>query len=239
MSPLKSSPCVILLSGGLDSAVTAAIAKKKGFDLYALTLKYGQRHAMELMAAKRVARAMEIESHTMMPVDLARFGGSSLTGDIPVPKSQPIPREKKFKPFIPSTYVPARNTVFLSLALAYAETLGAYHIFIGANSIDYSGYPDCRPEYLRAFERMANLATRAGVEKRGKYKIHAPLLKITKAEIIKKGQSLGVDFALTHSCYDPKKTQSCGRCDSCRLRSRGFKEAGFKDPAEKKRRKTA
>jgi 7-cyano-7-deazaguanine synthase len=217
---------VVLLSGGLDSYTAAAIARADGFRLYALTLSYGQRHAREIDAARAVARALGVERHVELNVNLAAFGGSSLTTDAPVPKDRPIdPGE------IPSTYVPARNTVFLSLALGWAEVLGATDIVIGVNALDYSGYPDCRPEYIAAFERLAGLATRAGVEG-ARFTIHAPLLALSKAEIIRRGTELGLDYGLTHSCYDPDSFgRPCGRCDSCVLRATGFAQAGMADPA--------
>ena len=217
---------VVLLSGGLDSYTAAAIVRAEGFRLYALTVRYGQRHAHELEAARAVAAALGVERHVELDVDLAAFGGSSLTTDAPVPKDRPIdPTE------IPSTYVPARNTVFLSLALGWAEVLGATDIVIGVNALDYSGYPDCRPEYIAAFERVAGLATRAGVEG-ARFTIHAPLLALSKAEIIRRGTDLGLDYGLTHSCYDPDPSgRPCGRCDSCVLRATGFAQAGRPDPA--------
>lgn len=219
---------VILLSGGLDSATTLALAKSKGYDCYALSFDYGQRHKFELKAARKVAKALGAVRHEVVKIDLSRFGGSALTADIPVPKSR---SHKDIGTGIPVTYVPARNTVFLSLALAWAEAIGAHDIFIGVNALDYSGYPDCRPEFIRAFERTANLATKAGVEG-AKFKIHAPLIKMTKAEIIRLGRKLGVDYSLTHSCYDPKPDGTpCGRCDSCLLRKKGFEEAGKYSPS--------
>ena len=215
---------VVLLSGGLDSYTAAAMMKADGFRLYALSVRYGQRHVRELDSARRVASSLGASAHLEIAVDLARVGGSALTGDIAVPKDRPIDSS------IPVTYVPARNTVFLSLALAWAEALGILDIGIGANALDYSGYPDCRPEYLRAFESMANLATKAGVEG-GRFHIHAPLLAMTKAEIVRKGLELGLDYGLTHSCYDPLPDgRPCGRCDSCVLRAKGFAEAGLQDP---------
>jgi 7-cyano-7-deazaguanine synthase len=219
------SAAVVLLSGGLDSYTAAAMLARDGFDLCALSVLYGQRHAREIEAARAVARALEVRQHLEVSVDLARIGGSALTDAIPVPKDRAIdPGE------IPATYVPARNTVLLSLALAWAEVLGARDIGIGANALDYSGYPDCRPEYLAAFEQLAALATRAGVEG-ARLRIHAPLLQMTKAEIIRRGLSLGLDYGLTHSCYDPPATgPACGRCDSCVLRAKGFAEAGVADP---------
>jgi len=218
-------PAVILLSGGLDSYTAAAMMARDGFDMCALTVLYGQRHAREIESARQVARVLAVRRHLEIPVDLARIGGSALTDALSVPKDREIdPRE------IPSTYVPARNTVLLSLALAWAEVLGAHDIGIGANALDYSGYPDCRPEYLGAFERLAALATRAGVEG-ARFRIHAPLLQMTKADIIRTGVSLGLDYGLTHSCYDPSPAgRACGRCDSCVLRAKGFAEAGVVDP---------
>jgi 7-cyano-7-deazaguanine synthase len=216
---------VVLLSGGLDSYTAAAIAKSEGFGLFALTVRYGQRHARELEAARAVATALGVVRHVELDVDLSVFGGSSLTTSAPVPKDRPIdPTE------IPSTYVPARNTVFLSLALAWAETLGAGDIVIGVNAVDYSGYPDCRPEFLSAFERLASLATAQGV-RGGACRIHAPLVTLTKAEIVRKGLDLGLDYGLTHSCYDPAVDgRPCSRCDSCVLRAAGFASAGVPDP---------
>jgi 7-cyano-7-deazaguanine synthase len=217
---------VVLLSGGLDSYTAAAIARADGFRLYALTISYGQRHAHEIHAARAVGRALGVERHVELDVNLAAFGGSSLTTDAPVPKDRPIDSAG-----IPSTYVPARNTVFLSLALGWAEVLGATDIVIGVNALDYSGYPDCRPEYIAAFERVAGLATRAGVEG-ARFTIHAPLLALSKAEIIRRGAELGLDYGLTHSCYDPDSSgRPCGRCDSCVLRATGFAQAGMADPA--------
>ena len=216
---------VVLLSGGLDSYTAAAILAEEGFALYALSVRYGQRHIRELDAAKHVAAALGVCSHLELSVDLSRFGGSALTADIAVPKDRPIDSTS-----IPVTYVPARNTVFLSLALAWAESLGVFDIGIGANALDYSGYPDCRPEYMRAFETMANLATKAGVEG-ARFHIHAPLMALNKAQIIERGLSLGLDYSLTHSCYDPRPDgRPCGRCDSCVLRAKGFAEAGVADP---------
>lgn len=218
---------VVLLSGGMDSATAAAQARADGFALHALTVRYGQRHAVELQAAERVARSLGIVEHQVIDVDLASLGGSALTDDIAVPVDRTA---DELGHDIPVTYVPARNTVFLSLALAYAEVIGAFDIFIGANALDYSGYPDCRPEFLRAFEQLANLATRAGVEGSGRFRIHAPLLHLTKRQIIELGLRLGVDFSLTHSCYAPDADgQPCGRCDACLLRAKGFREAGVVD----------
>jgi 7-cyano-7-deazaguanine synthase len=221
---------VVLLSGGLDSATTAAIAKQEGYEVYALSVDYGQRHRFELDAARRVAESLGARQHVVLPVGLAQWGGSALTGSIEVPKDRPL---GEMAEGIPITYVPARNTVFLSLALAYAEVTGAADIFIGVNAIDYSGYPDCRPEFIAAFQQLANLATKAGVEGRLRFTIHTPLIKMTKAQIIRQGAQLGVDFRLTHSCYDPSPEGiSCGRCDACQLRRRGFAEAGYADPLE-------
>jgi 7-cyano-7-deazaguanine synthase len=220
-------PAVVLLSGGLDSTTVLAIAKDRGFDPYALSFRYGQRHAVELEAARRVAEAIGVARHVVAEIDLRVFGGSALTADIDVPKHDGV---TEISDEIPVTYVPARNTIFLSFALAYAETVGAQDIFIGVNALDYSGYPDCRPEYIAAFERMARLATKAGVNGNGVL-IHTPLIHMTKAEIIRTGTELGVNYALTSSCYDPSASgQPCGRCDSCLLRLKGFKEAGLTDP---------
>ena len=222
------SRAVVLLSGGLDSATVLAAAKAAGFELYALTVRYGQRHAIEIEAARRVARASNVARHLEMEIDLRGFGGSALTADIQVPKDR---SEDAISHGIPITYVPARNTVFLSLALAWAETLEAFDIFIGVNCVDYSGYPDCRPEFLRAFEEVANLATQAGVEGRGRFRVHSPLLTLDKAGIIERGRELGVDYSLTHSCYDPtEEGLSCGRCDSCRIRRAAFDRLGLADP---------
>jgi 7-cyano-7-deazaguanine synthase len=219
---------VVLLSGGLDSATALAIAQSEGFDCHALSFRYGQRHAVELVAAERVARALGVRDHVVADINLRQFGGSALTADIDVPKGR-LPGEMGGG--IPITYVPARNTVFLSFALAWAETLAAEDIFIGVNALDYSGYPDCRPEYIRAYEVMANLATRAGVEGRQRLRIHAPLIELTKAQIIRKGIALGVDYGITSSCYDPgPEGRPCGGCDSCLLRAKGFLEAGRADP---------
>jgi 7-cyano-7-deazaguanine synthase len=224
-----TKPAVLLLSGGLDSVTAGAIARAEGFKLYALTCDYGQRHRFELAASRRVAEWLDIERHVVLSVDLARFGGSALTTDMPVPKDRD---EAAMAGGIPVTYVPARNTVLLSLALALAETVGAADIFVGVNAIDYSGYPDCRSEYLEAFERLANLATKAGVEGQLQFRVHAPLVKMSKAQIIRRGTELGVDYGLTHSCYDPDSTgKPCGRCDACLLRAKGFAEAGLVDPA--------
>jgi len=219
---------VVLLSGGLDSTTTLAIAKSEGFTPYALSFRYGQRHGVELESAKQVAQALGVAEHVIADIDLRRFGGSALTADIAVPKSRSL---EAMGEGIPVTYVPARNTVFLSFALAWAEVLGSSDIFIGVNALDYSGYPDCRPEYIAAYEQMANLATAAGVEGRQRLKIHAPLIRLTKAQIIQRGTALGVDYALTSSCYDPGADgRPCGACDSCLLRAKGFAEAGLPDP---------
>jgi 7-cyano-7-deazaguanine synthase len=219
---------VVLLSGGLDSATTLAFAREAGFECYALTVRYGQRHAVEIEAARRVAQAMGVAHHVELDIDLRAFGGSALTSDGPVPKDR---TDQAMAHGIPVTYVPARNTVFLALSLAWAETLGAFDIWIGVNCVDYSGYPDCRPEYLRSFEALANLATRAGVEDEGRFRIHAPLLTLTKEQIIERGRALQVDYALTHSCYDPSpEGLSCGRCDACRIRRSAFDRLGLEDP---------
>lgn len=212
----------MLLSGGLDSATVLAYAVSKGYECHALSFDYGQRHKFELRAAKKIAKSLGAASHKVVKVGLSEFGGSALTADIPVPKKK---SHKEIGPEIPVTYVPARNTVFLSLALAWAEAIGAHDIFIGVNALDYSGYPDCRPEFIRAFQRAANLATKAGVTG-ARFKVHTPLIKMTKAEIIKLGLKLGVDYSMTHSCYDPRPDGTpCGRCDSCLLRAKGFEEA--------------
>ena len=222
-------PAVVLLSGGLDSATCLAIAKRDGFDAYALSFRYGQRHAVELEAATRVAKAFGLKEHRVVDIDLRAFGGSALTGDIPVPKDRD---PATMGDDIPLTYVPARNTIFLSFALAWAEVLGANDIFIGVNALDYSGYPDCRPEYIAAFQQMANLATRAGTEGGKKLTIHTPLIALTKKEIVRRGLDLGVDFSLTRSCYDPTpEGEGCGACDACVLRLKGFAENDLADPA--------
>lgn len=219
---------VVLLSGGLDSAVTAAVARSRGFEVYALTLRYGQRHAVEVAAAQRLASSIGVARHAVLDLDLRAVTASALTADVPVPTGRDVTALGRD---IPATYVPARNTVFLSLALAWAETLGAFDIFIGANALDYSGYPDCRPEYLDAFERLANLATKAGVEGTGHFTIHAPFLRSTKAEIVRAGLDLRVDLAATLSCYQPDaRGAACGQCDSCLLRRKAFAEAGVTDP---------
>jgi 7-cyano-7-deazaguanine synthase len=225
MSP--SPKAVVLLSGGLDSTTTLAIAKADGFDCHALTMQYGQRHAVEIEAARTIARKFGVSEHIVMPIEMRQFGGSALTSDIPVPKDRLI---EDMSAGIPITYVPARNTIFLSFALAWAEVLGAHDIFLGVNALDYSGYPDCRPEYIKAFENLAALATKAGVEGRS-FKVHTPLIDLTKAEIIRRGLELGVDFALTTSCYDPSpEGLACGRCDACLLRLKGFAENKLADP---------
>jgi len=216
---------VVLLSGGLDSYTAAAIASANGFSLHALTIHYGQRHAVEVEAARRVAAALEVERHLELALDLRGFGGSSLTSDEPVPVDRDLSATD-----IPSTYVPARNTIFLSLALGWAEALGSRDMVIGVNALDYSGYPDCRPEFVQAFEALASMATRAGVEG-NRFRIHTPLITMTKADIIRKGLALGLDYGLTHSCYSPSAAgRPCERCDSCVLRARGFREAGADDP---------
>jgi 7-cyano-7-deazaguanine synthase len=218
---------VVLLSGGVDSTTTLAVARQRGFATYALTFRYGQRHTAEVEAARRVAKVLAVARHEIFDIDLRAFGGSALTADIAVPKDRPMGEIGRG---IPVTYVPARNTIFLSYALAWAEVLGAHDIFVGVSEIDYSGYPDCRPEYIGAYERMANLATKAAVEGQ-KLKIHTPLIHLTKAEIIAEGTALGVDFSLTLSCYDPTPDgAACGRCDACLLRRRGFEHAGVADP---------
>ena len=233
---------VVLSSGGIDSTTAMAIAKSDGYEIYSLSFNYGQRHKIELEMAKKIAGFLGAKKHIIIDIDLRKFGGSALTADIDVPKDRHI---EEMASGIPVTYVPARNTIFLSFALAWAEVLNADAIFIGVNALDYSGYPDCRPEYIKAFENMANLATKAGVEEKIRFKIKMPLINMTKAEIIKKGRELGVDYNLTLSCYDPQlatlpfsselqtpdsKLIHCGRCDSCLLRKKGFKEAGIKDP---------
>ncbi|HEY3097850.1 MAG TPA: 7-cyano-7-deazaguanine synthase QueC [Methylomirabilota bacterium] len=218
---------VVLLSGGVDSTTTLAVARQRGFATYALTFRYGQRHTAEVEAARRVAKVLAVARHEIFDIDLRAFGGSALTADIAVPKDRPMGEIGRG---IPVTYVPARNTIFLSYALAWAEVLGAHDIFVGVSEVDYSGYPDCRPEYIGAYERMANLATKAAVEGQ-KLKIHTPLIHLTKAEIIAEGTALGVDFSLTLSCYDPTPDgAACGRCDACLLRRRGFEHAGVADP---------
>ncbi|HZR27083.1 MAG TPA: 7-cyano-7-deazaguanine synthase QueC [Vicinamibacterales bacterium] len=220
-----ASKAVVLLSGGLDSYTAAAIARAEGFELYALTIAYGQRHAREIDAARAVAHALAVARHLELNLDLRPIGGSSLTSNEAVQKDRDLDATD-----IPATYVPARNTIFLSLALGWAEVLGAYDIVIGVNALDYSGYPDCRPEFVAAFERLANLATRAGVEGH-QFRVHTPLITLSKSDIIRRGLALGVDYALTHSCYDPSPGGApCGHCDSCVLRAKGFREAGVPDP---------
>ena len=228
---VSEKKAIVLLSGGLDSATTLAIARSEGFACHALTFRYGQRHSREVDAAGRVARSLEAVQHRVVRIDLGAFGGSALTDSrIEVPKDRPDLSESAE---IPVTYVPARNTIVPSYALAWAEVLGAFDIFIGVNSTDYSGYPDCRAEFIAAFETMANLATAAAVQGRGRYRIHTPIIDLTKARIIQAGTKLGVDYSLTHSCYDPDpEGRSCGRCDSCRLRLKGFAERGLRDPVE-------
>lgn len=224
----NSSKAVVLLSGGLDSATAMAVAKNQGFRVFALSFAYGQRHIAELEAAARVAKALGAFEHKIISADLAGFGNSALTADIDVPKNRTA---HEMRGEIPVTYVPARNTIFLSFALAWAEVLCASDIFIGVNAIDYSGYPDCRKKYIEAFTKMANLATKAGVTGKTRIKIHTPLISLTKAQIIKKGLELGLDYSLTHSCYDPAPdSKACGLCDSCKLRKKGFKEAKVPDP---------
>ncbi len=228
---MAEKKAVVLLSGGLDSATTLALAQRGGFACHALTFRYGQRHEREVEAAGKVARALGAVEHRILAIDLAALGGSALTDpNIAVPKDR---RDLGESTGIPATYVPARNTIFLSYALAWAEVLGAFDLFLGVNSTDYSGYPDCRAEFIAAFETMANLATAAAVEGKGRYRIHTPIIEMTKAQIIRAGTRLGVDYSLTHSCYDPdSQGRSCGRCDSCRLRLKGFAEAGLRDPIE-------
>ena len=223
----KELKAVVLLSGGIDSATTLAIAQNLGFVIYALSFRYGQRHAVEMEAAVRIAQKSNVAKHLILDIDLRKIGGSALTADIDVPKNR---NAKEMTKEIPATYVPARNTIFLSYALAWAEVIGSCDIFIGVNVLDYSGYPDCRPEYIAAYEKMANLATRAGVGGKQKLKIHAPLIQMSKSEILRKGIDLGVDYSLTHSCYDPSVSgEACGECDSCILRLKGFRDAGLKD----------
>ena len=219
---------IVLLSGGIDSTTTLALAQRQGFEVYALTFRYGQRHQLEVEAARRIAGALRAARHEIIDLDLRRFGGSALTDDIAVPKDR---TRDEIAGAIPVTYVPARNTIFLAFALAWSEVLGAADIFVGVNALDYSGYPDCRPEYIAAFQHMADLATKAGVEGRQRLRIHTPLIALSKQQIIQTGFSLGVDYALTSSCYDPSPTgEACGRCDACLLRLKGFAEAGARDP---------
>lgn len=222
-------PAIVLLSGGLDSTTVLAIAKDQGFTPYALSFRYGQRHSIELEAAQRVAQTQGVARHVIADIDLRVFGGSALTSDIEVPKHETL--EDVEEGGVPITYVPARNTIFLSFALAFAETVGASDIFTGVTAVDYSGYPDCRPEYMDAFATMANLATRAGVEGTSKITLHSPLIALSKADIVREGLRLGVDYSLTSSCYDPdEQGRACGKCDTCLLRLKGFAEAGVKDP---------
>src|SRR3954466_7604260 len=230
---IHGRPAVVLLSGGLDSATTAAIALGEGYRVFALSVDYGQRHRFELEAARRGAKSLGVERHVVASVGLDQFGGSALTDDLAVPLDR---KDDEISDGIPITYVPARNSVFLSLALGYAELVGAADLFIGVNAIDYSGYPDCRPEFIKAFENLANFATKAGVEGSLRFRIHTPLIDMTKAQIIKRGTELGVDYGLTHSCYSPKPAGvSCGRCDACQLRLKGFQDAGIADPIEYQR----
>lgn len=227
-SEIGNRKCVVLLSGGLDSATALAVAKSQGFDVYALSFRYGQRHRVELAAARRVARAFGVRAHKVATIDLRLFGGSALTDTIRVPKGRSL---AAMESGIPVTYVPARNTIFLSFALAWAEVLGAHDLFIGVNALDFSGYPDCRPAFVRAFQRLADVATKAGAEG-ARFRIHAPLMRLNKAQIIRLGRKLGVDYGLTHSCYDPDpRGHPCGRCDACLLRAKGFAEIGQPDPA--------
>lgn len=227
MTATSRPRAVVLLSGGMDSSTTAAIALAEGYEVCALSIRYGQRHAAELEAARRVAERLGIARHVVLDLDLRAFGGSALTADVPVPKDTPLER---IGAGIPATYVPARNTIFLALALSWAEALGARDIFIGANALDYSGYPDCRPEFIAAFTHMANLGTRAGVSGEG-FRIHTPLIALTKREIVLRGLELGVDFGVTSTCYDPAPDgAACGRCEACLLRRKGFEEAGVDDP---------
>ena len=228
MTKTTTNKAVVLLSGGLDSTTTLAIAQNEGFDCFAMTFRYGQRHVHEISCARKIAEKMGVLEHRIVAIDLKALGGSALTDS-----SLDVPKDRGDMTDIPITYVPARNTIFLSYALAWAEVMGAWDIYIGVNAMDYSGYPDCRPEYIQAFEKMANLATAAAVENRGKYTIHTPIIKLTKAQIIRKGTEIGVDYSLTHSCYDPDETgRPCGHCDSCQLRLKGFAEAGLDDPVK-------
>lgn len=232
---MAERPAIVLLSGGLDSTTVLAIAKDQGYTPYALSFRYGQRHSVELEAAKRVAEAQGVARHVIADIDLRVFGGSALTSDIDVPKHESLDDagDKDSGSSVPVTYVPARNTIFLSFALAYAETVGASDIFTGVTAVDYSGYPDCRPEYMEAYERMANLATRAGVEGTQSLKLHSPLIAMSKADIVREGLRLGVDYSLTSSCYDPDdQGRACGHCETCLLRLKGFAEAGVTDPVQ-------
>jgi 7-cyano-7-deazaguanine synthase len=227
---MNRKKAVVLSSGGIDSTTVMALAKSEDYDLYSLSFRYGQRHAVELHAAQKIAMAFGAREHLVLDIDLGKIGGSALTDNIDVPKER---SDEEISNDIPITYVPARNTIFLSYALAWAEVLGASDIFIGANAVDYSGYPDCRPEYIEAFEKMANLATKASVEGRIEIKIRTPIIHMTKAEIIQRGIELGVDYGMTHSCYDPSpEGRACGLCDSCKLRKKGFAEAGVPDPTD-------
>ena len=226
---MTNARAVVLLSGGIDSATAAAMTKARGFDLYALSFRYGQRHALELEAARRVAAGLGVVRHAIVDIDLRSFGGSALTADIAVPKDRSA---DAIGTGVPVTYVPARNTIFLSFALAWAETLGINDLVIGVNALDYSGYPDCRPEYIAAFQHLANLATRAGTELKQRFTIHTPLILLSKREIVERGAALGLDYAMTLSCYDPSDAgEACGHCDACQLRLKGFREAGLEDPA--------
>ncbi len=228
MAAARKAKAVVLLSGGLDSTTTLAIAQSQGFECHALSFRYGQRQLAEVDCARRVATKAGVAQHVVADIDLRAFGGSALTADIPVPKGR---QPDEMGRGIPVTYVPARNTIFLSFALAWAEVLGASDVFIGVNALDYSGYPDCRPEYIEAFERMANLATKAGVEGSQRLKVHTPLIRMTKAEIVRTGLGLGVDYSLTSTCYEPsERGEACGECDACLLRLKGFAEAGVRDP---------
>lgn len=229
MNVLERKKAVVLLSGGLDSTTTLAIARSEGYEVCALTFRYGQRHEFEIEAARRIAAQWDIAQHVVAQIDLRAFGGSALTDDIDVPKGRSL---EEMGEGIPVTYVPARNTIFLSFALAWAEVLGTFDIFLGVNALDYSGYPDCRPKYIEAFQAMANLATKAGVEEQGKLTIHTPLIQFTKAQIIQRGLELGVDYSFTSTCYEPSpEGDACGQCDACLLRLRGFRENGMEDPA--------
>jgi 7-cyano-7-deazaguanine synthase len=229
MMAISSPKAIVLLSGGLDSSTTLAIAKSHGYALYALTFRYGQRHDKEIEAAQRIARYLQVMQHRIFEVDLSSFGGSALTDQMEIPKGRDM---GQIASHIPITYVPARNTIFLSLALAWAEVLEAWDVFIGVNALDYSGYPDCRPDFIAAFESMANLGTKAGREGRG-FRIHTPLIELNKAQIIQKGLALGLDFSLTSTCYDPSpQGEACGLCDACQLRRKGFSEAGLEDPVK-------
>ncbi|MFH9662327.1 7-cyano-7-deazaguanine synthase QueC [Streptomyces sp. NPDC017248] len=232
---MAERPAIVLLSGGLDSTTVLAIAKDQGYTPYALSFRYGQRHSVELEAAKRVAVAQGVARHVIADIDLRVFGGSALTSDIEVPKHESLDTadDKGIDSSVPITYVPARNTIFLSFALAFAETVGASDVFTGVTAVDYSGYPDCRPEYMQAYEQMANLATRAGVEGTQKLKLHSPLMTMSKADIVREGLRLGVDYSLTSSCYDPdEQGRACGHCETCLLRLKGFAEAGVTDPVQ-------